>query len=505
MIATGLAASASAYQPVTQTFTYTGAEQTFTVPVGVTQIHVLAIGGMGAPGGSPITMGGAARVNVDLSVLPQTILYIEVGGNAATGTQHAFNGGGMSGGIGAGGGGGASDIQTCPIVDACDPHSSGLVVAGGSGGGGGNGGGAGGLGGAGGNAKSNGSPAGTLLGTNPAGGGVHGGLAMGGPGGSPTTFGGGCTGTVSMFGAGGTAGGPSGGYGGTAFANAGAGGGGGGGYFGGGGGGGGGVVTCPGHDPAAAGGGGGGAGASFVSGLDPAQINTATTIDAGGVPKISITYTPVDTTGPEITIDAPVDGAVYEQDAVVNASYSCTDDAGGSGVATCSGTVPDGTPIDTASLGPHTFTVDATDIAGNPSQRTVDYAVALPGADLIDGISGPVKLRKGAVASFKVKAKNTGPADAKHVVVTDRVPRGLKVLGVHTSKFTASCAAPVRAAGTVRCTQSKLPAGQRVVMKVKVKAAKVGTLKQTAKVSSDTQDPDDQDNTASIRTVVRRH
>ena len=71
-----------------------------------------------------------------------------------------------------------------------------------------------------------------------------------------------------------------------------------------------------------------------------------------------------DTTDPTITIATPPAGAVYLQNQVVNADFSCAD-TGGSGLASCVGTVADGQAINTATLGQRTFTVTATDAAGN--------------------------------------------------------------------------------------------------------------------------------------------
>src|SRR5690242_2626437 len=62
----------------TCTFQYTGAQQTFSVPAGVTSIHVDAVG---APGGSnglaPGGLGGTA--SADLTVTPGQTLFVEVG------------------------------------------------------------------------------------------------------------------------------------------------------------------------------------------------------------------------------------------------------------------------------------------------------------------------------------------------------------------------------------------------------------------------------------------
>src|SRR5438270_9121875 len=56
-------------QASTKLFSYTGSEQTVTVPAGVTSIHVVAIG---APGGSSRSGSGGlgAQASTDLSVTP---------------------------------------------------------------------------------------------------------------------------------------------------------------------------------------------------------------------------------------------------------------------------------------------------------------------------------------------------------------------------------------------------------------------------------------------------
>jgi len=82
-----------------------------------------------------------------------------------------------------------------------------------------------------------------------------------------------------------------------------------------------------------------------------------------------------DVTPPTITITTPPEGAVYALGQVVLADYACEDEAGGSGLASCVGDVPDGTAIDTASVGAKTFTVNAADNAGNPASATHTYSV----------------------------------------------------------------------------------------------------------------------------------
>ena len=82
-----------------------------------------------------------------------------------------------------------------------------------------------------------------------------------------------------------------------------------------------------------------------------------------------------DTTPPHITLTTPADGAAYNLGQQVNAEYSCQDEMGGSGLASCVGTVPNGTPIDTATVGSKTFPVEAADNAGNTASKSHAYRV----------------------------------------------------------------------------------------------------------------------------------
>jgi predicted extracellular nuclease len=86
----------------------------------------------------------------------------------------------------------------------------------------------------------------------------------------------------------------------------------------------------------------------------------------------------LDGVAPTINIASPAAGAIYLQDEAVAASYSCSDNPGGTGVASCIGTVPSGSNIDTSTPGSHTFTVMATDRAGNTASASVNYTVYAP-------------------------------------------------------------------------------------------------------------------------------
>ena len=163
----------------TCTYLFTGTDQTFVVPQGVTSLQVVLIGGHGGsaePGGPHTGPGGSGAVVAGtLPVAGGTTLYVDVGGNGGNGSQPihpmclynpppcsppchystfppcyvvpsspgapgGFNGGGAGGGgdpMGSpsgSGGGGFSDIGWVPATDGYGALSSMLVVAAGGGG-----------------------------------------------------------------------------------------------------------------------------------------------------------------------------------------------------------------------------------------------------------------------------------------------------------------------------------------------------------------------------------
>lgn len=276
------AATSATTKLVTRTFTVPGTS-VFTVPSSVMSLQVVAVGGMGAAGGSTGGFGG--RVSGNLAVTPGEVLYVDV---AANGDSGGTNGGG-SAGLGCNGsggtGGGASDVRTSKptSLGPGDPSlSSRLLVAGGGGGGGGTD-----FmepslpGGAGGNAGSPGQMAG---GEASAGGGGAGTASAGGAGGTgyfsfPSGGEPSLTGGSGVLGGGGASVGDNSGCG-SQFGARVSGGGGGGGLYGGGAGGG---VNS---DDTGGGGGGGGGSIGYTSALSNASVTTDTT----GTPLISFTY-----------------------------------------------------------------------------------------------------------------------------------------------------------------------------------------------------------------------
>jgi len=119
---------------------------------------------------------------------------------------------------------------------------------------------------------------------------------------------------------------------------------------------------------------------SSTSGCDTVSLTTDTkgvtytcsATSSGGTSTQSVTVKR-DATRPSTSITTPPAGATYTLNQTVPADYRCGDAT--SGIASCTGTVPDGAAIDTSSSGTKSFSLTAEDNAGNRRIRTVDYTV----------------------------------------------------------------------------------------------------------------------------------
>ena len=80
-------------------------------------------------------------------------------------------------------------------------------------------------------------------------------------------------------------------------------------------------------------------------------------------------------TGPAATITTPPSGAQYAVNDAVAADFACT----GNELVSCVGTVPDGSPVNTATPGGKTFSVTATAWDGSTASASTSYVVAWPG------------------------------------------------------------------------------------------------------------------------------
>jgi hypothetical protein len=95
----------------------------------------------------------------------------------------------------------------------------------------------------------------------------------------------------------------------------------------------------------------------FKNGVNNANYHRAFLLTPGS-------STPSDTTKPTITVNSPTECAAYKLGESVTADYSCSDDTSSGSDLSCTGSVADGSALDTSSVGPKTFTVTSTDKAG---------------------------------------------------------------------------------------------------------------------------------------------
>ena len=121
------------------------------------------------------------------------------------------------------------------------------------------------------------------------------------------------------------------------------------------------------------------------------QVGTTTlrwlAVNAGGESSSGVGYYTVDPNPPTITISAPTSGGSFTQYSPQNAAYSCADAE--LSYVTCTGTVANGSAMDTATAGQKTFTVVAVDAAGNRAEKSVTYTVN-PATQTGGGVSGNV-------------------------------------------------------------------------------------------------------------------
>ena len=143
---------------------------------------------------------------------------------------------------------------------------------------------------------------------------------------------------------------------------------------------------------------------SSSSGCDNSTVNqdtngatfTCSATSAGGTGSQSVTIKR-DATAPTITVSSPT-GANYLLNQTVAVDFSCSDAL--SGIASCVGATGNGGALDTASVGTKTFTVNATDNAGNnAAPLVVNYSVGYAVESLFDqskayksGSTVPIKL-----------------------------------------------------------------------------------------------------------------
>ncbi len=144
---------------------------------------------------------------------------------------------------------------------------------------------------------------------------------------------------------------------------------------------------------------------------------------------------------------------LYIKGQSVAADFSCQDETGGSGLASCSGPVINGDPIDTSTVGSHSFSVTATDNAGNSATAINTYNVVydfngffqpvdnLPTLNIASaGSSIPVKFSLSGnqglaifAAGFPASSQNQCDASEPGVVIEETVNAGSSSLSYNAT------------------------------------------------------------------------
>jgi uncharacterized repeat protein (TIGR01451 family) len=219
----------------------------------------------------------------------------------------------------------------------------------------------------------------------------------------------------------------------------------------------------------------------------------------------------------------------------VTATFSCGDD--NSGLAACGANVfaPAGTPLKgplsvgpsqvsfnaPSVTGPQTYSVTATDIAGNSFVASVNYTVVDQPADLAILAVAKSTVKAGNNLTFGMGAINIGPNAASNVTITNTIPAGTTFVSAFFAKVscsvsgcnipsTGTACSPGLVGNQVVCSNIgslgliKNLTGVGVAIVVNVPLSLKGTkITDTATISTSNRDPKPVNNTSTASTLVQ--
>jgi uncharacterized repeat protein (TIGR01451 family) len=122
-------------------------------------------------------------------------------------------------------------------------------------------------------------------------------------------------------------------------------------------------------------------------------------------------------------------------------------------------------------------------VAGEDDQASVTVQVRVLTADLrVTKIVRPRQVITGQVATFTLIVRNVGPDAAANVVLTDRLPAGLRFISASPTQGTYESSTGTWTIGT-------LESGAQVTLRLTVRVTAPGPIRNVATVTSDTFDP----------------
>jgi autotransporter-associated beta strand protein len=196
-----------------------------------------------------------------------------------------------------------------------------------------------------------------------------------------------------------------------------------------------------------------------TSSIGPHTFTVMATSGDGLVATSTVSYNVV--RPPVVTIATPRSGARYRAGSRVVARYTCRDGAGGPGLRSCVGTVANGKPIDTSTLGTHKFMVTATSRDGLGTAKTVTYTVLAPSNHLV-----LIRRKPHTNGTFIVTVKVPGPGSVDILITAwkDNLASVARLLQPAKGRFVfARAHATAKKKGTLTIVVKPNAMGRRLV------------------------------------------
>jgi DNA-binding beta-propeller fold protein YncE len=182
------------------------------------------------------------------------------------------------------------------------------------------------------------------------------------------------------------------------------------------------------------------------AGCSTTVVFTGQTASCNGGPTATTTHHVIVVGPPAVSITTPADGSTYTQGQAVNAAYTCADSSNGPGLkpgtAGCSGTVANGSAINTATTGTQAFSVTATSTDGQTTTHTVHYTI-------VAAAKAPTTIRPAPQVAIPALS-GVGLLHVSATLTTNNTPLAGKTVAFTAGK-TKLCSAQTNTKGVAAC------------------------------------------------------